>query len=107
VGEIRADPILFGRGNATIGVQGEQALTSLAETLTSWPQYYLMVTGRVRPGTDEEAALALARARADAVVAMLKAKGVAPQRLRTAAEIASSNQPEAQAVHFVVRQMAY
>lgn len=107
VGEIRAEPILFGRGNATLGVQGEQALTALAETLTSWPHYYLQVTGRVRPGADQEAALALARARADAVATALRAKGIAPQRLRTAAEIAPTDQPEAQAVLFVVRQAAY
>ena len=107
VGEMRVDPILFGRGNAAIGVQGEQALTALAETLASWPHYYLSVTGRVRPGGEQAAALHLARTRAEAVVAILSAKGVAPQRLRTAAEIAPRDVPEAQAVVFVVSQAPY
>jgi outer membrane protein OmpA-like peptidoglycan-associated protein len=107
VGEMRVDPILFGRGNAVIGVQGEQALTALAEALASWPQYYLNVTGRVRPGDDQAAALSLAQARAEAVAAALTRKGLAPQRVRIAAEIAQSDLPEAQAVVFVVRQKPY
>ncbi len=107
VGEMRVDPILFGRGNARLGVQGEQALSALAGTLASWPRYYLSVTGRVRPGDDQAAALSLAQARAEAVAASLTAKGVAPQRVRIAAEIAQSDMPEAQAVVFVVRQLPY
>jgi outer membrane protein OmpA-like peptidoglycan-associated protein len=107
VGEMRVEPILFGRGNARLGVQGEQALSALAETLASWPRYYLSVTGRVRPGADQAAALSLAQARAEAVAASLTVKGVAQQRVRIAAEIAQSDMPEAQAVVFVVRQAPY
>jgi outer membrane protein OmpA-like peptidoglycan-associated protein len=107
VGEMRVDPILFGRGNAAIGVQGEQALAVLAETLASWPLYYLSITGRVRPGADQAAGLSLAQARAEAVAASLTAKGLAPQRARIAAEIAPNDMPEAQSVVFVVRQAPY
>ena len=70
----------------------------MAGTLNSWPQYYLTVTGRVRPGGDAEAALQLAKARADATVQMLVAKGTAIEKIRSFAEIGASDSADAQSV---------
>jgi len=107
VGELRVKPIKFGRGTARVSVQSRHELSALAGTLKSWPQYYLTVTGRVRPGGDAEAALELARARADATVQELTAQGVAVERIRARAEIASADTTEAQSVSFVVGELAY
>jgi len=102
VGELRVRPITFGRGTARLSVQSRHELATLATTLNSWPQYYLTVTGRVRPGGDQQAALQLAGARADATVQELKAKGVAAERIRAKAEIATADTTAGQSVSFVV-----
>ncbi|MBN1674731.1 MAG: OmpA family protein [Kiritimatiellae bacterium] len=107
VGELRVEPILFGRGTSRINVQSLHALEALASTLNSWPQYYLTVIGRVRPGGDAEAAMRLAKARAEATVQVLLGKGVAAERMRAVAEIGASDSPSAQSVSFVVGQMPY
>lgn len=107
VGEMRVEPILFGRGTARIGIEGRRSVAGLAAVLRSWPHYYLVVTGRVRPGGDEEEALRLARDRAETVVEMLAAEGIPRHRVRTAAEVARTDVPEAQCVAFVVRQAPY
>lgn len=107
VGELRVEPITFGRGTARINVQSEHELSALASLLNSWPQYYLTVVGRVRPGGDEEAALTLARERADAVVTMLRAKGITTQRIRALAEVGASNSTSDQSVSFMVGQKPY
>ena len=107
VGELRAEPISFGRGTARINLQSQRELKALALTLNSWPQYYLTVTGRVRPGGDETAALALAKARADAAVQVLVDEGVAPERIRSFAKVAAENVATAQSVSFMVGQLPY
>jgi outer membrane protein OmpA-like peptidoglycan-associated protein len=107
VGELRVKPITFGRGTSRISIQSEHELESLAGTLNSWPQYYLTVTGRVRPGGDAEAALQLAKARADATVQMLVAKGTAIEKIRSFAEIGASDSADAQSVSFVVGELPF
>lgn len=107
VGELRAEPILFGRGTSRINIQSQRELKALAGTLNSWPQYYLAVTGKVRPGGDEQAALALAKARADAAVEVLVNEGVARERIRAFARVAAENTATAQSVSFLVGQLPY
>jgi outer membrane protein OmpA-like peptidoglycan-associated protein len=107
VGELRIEPISFGRGTARINLQSLRDLKALAGTLNSWPQYYLTVTGQVRPGGDEQAALELAKTRADAAVAVLLDEGVAPERIRAFSKAASANSADAQSVSFMVGQLPY
>ena len=85
VGALRVAPIRFGRGTARINIQSQHVLRSLAGTLKSWPQYYLTVIGRVRPGGDADASMHLARSRANSTVAMLQDYGVPGERLRAIA----------------------
>jgi len=107
VGELRIPPIVFGRGTARLNVQSEHQLKTLANTMDSWPQYYLVVTGRVRASADDDAAIKLAHARADAIVQKLLEYGLAPERLRARAEVSASENIEAQSVVFVVTQQPY
>lgn len=107
VGELRAEPISFGRGTARINIQSRRELKALASMLNSWPQYYLTVTGKVRPGGDEQAALQLAKERADAAVQVLVEEGVAPERIRSFSKVAAENTATAQSVSFVVGQLPY
>ena len=107
VGELRVRPLTFGRATSRLSIQSQHDLASLANTLASWPQYYLTVTGTVRPGGDAEAAMELAKARAHATVQMLVAKGVAIERIRSFAKIGASDTAEAQSVSFVVGQLPY
>ena len=107
VGELRMEPISFGRGTARINLQSRRELKALANTLNSWPQYYLTITGRVRPGGDNAAALQLAKNRAEAAVAILVGEGVAPERIRSFSEVATENIADAQSVSFFVGQLPY
>ena len=107
VGALRVNPIKFGRGTARINIQSQHELRALAGTLNSWPQYYLSVTGRVRPGGDAAAALQLAKSRADAAVKRLVDNGVAPERMRSLAKIADADSISAQSVSFEVGQRSY
>lgn len=107
VGALRVNPIKFGRGTAKINIQSQHELKALANTLNSWPQYYLTVTGRVRPGGDAAAGLQLAKERADAAVKTLVEYGVAAERLRALAEISAADSAAGQAVAFEVGQRAY
>ena len=107
VGELRVEPISFGRGTARVNLQSRRELVELAGTLKSWPEYYLTVTGRVRPGGDERAVLQLAKDRAEAAVQVLVGEGVEPERIRSFAKVAAENAAEAQSVSFVVGQPPY
>lgn len=107
VGELRVEPISFGRGNATLSVQGRHELRNLARTLKSWPHYYLTVAGRARPEGDAEANRALAQARAEAALQILVAEGVSASRIRTQAAVRAEGGGEAQSVTFAAGQIPY
>lgn len=107
VGEMRIDPIQFGRGTARVNIKSRRELEKLAKTLKSWPQYYLTVTGQVRPGGNEEEALKLAKARADATVGVLTSNNVPIERIRSFSKIAASDTAEAQSVTFMISQFPY
>ncbi len=102
VGELRVKPIAFGRGTPRLSIKGRHELNALAATLKSWPHYYITVVGHVRAGGDADAAMGLARARADAAVAQLVAEDVAPERIRALAEVSAADSLAAQSVSFVV-----
>ncbi len=107
VGEMRVEAITFGRGTARLNISSRRELQALATLLASWPEYYLTVTGRVRPGGDEQAALALAEARARAAVDFLVDSGVAKERIRPQAEVAQENATTSQSVSFFVGQLPF
>ena len=107
VGELRANPINFGRGTSRINVQSRNDLEALAGMLKSWPQYYLTVIGRVRPGGNAEESMQLAKDRAEATVQMLVEMGVVPERMRSLSEISTSDSADAQSVSFAVGQLPY
>jgi len=107
VGEMRVAPITFGRGTARLHVAGRRELVALAQMLNSWPEYYLTVTGQVRPGGDEQAALALASSRADAAVKILVENGVAAERIRSSALVSDQDATSSQSVSFFVGQLPF
>jgi len=82
VGELRVEPIQFGRGTNRLTLKGKREVEALASKLKSWPNYYLMITGRVRQGGDESAALELAQSRANATLDVLIENGISRKRLK-------------------------
>ena len=107
VGELRVAPIQFGRGTARLSLQSKRELENLATLLQSWPQYYLIIHGQVRPGGDEQAALKLAESRANSALEVLAEQGIARQRMKATAAIAPADRAEAQSVSFRVGQLPY
>jgi flagellar motor protein MotB len=110
VGDLKIDPIQFGRGNARIQLNSQRDLTRHAETLESLPQYYLMVVGHTRQEGDPDANRRLAQQRADAVAQFLTDKGIPQHRIKAVA----SNQPPkdasggaAQSVTFALLEKPY
>ncbi|MEM6822445.1 MAG: OmpA family protein [Verrucomicrobiota bacterium] len=103
VGEFQVDPIRFGRGTSRLNVQSRHHLRDLAETLHSWPEYYVQVIGRVRSGNeDNPLALSLAKERAREAVRVLVENGIEEERIRSSAEMGDSNSADSQTVSFVV-----
>ncbi len=107
VGELRIPPVIFGRGTARLSVQSDHQLRELAATMSRWPHYYLVATGRVRSGGDRAEALRLAHDRADATVQRLLEHGLAPERIRAQSEFSDADNAEAQSVVFVLKQRPY
>lgn len=107
VGELRLEPILFGRGTAQINMQSQRELENLVKRLQAFPQYYLVVTGNVRAEGDVEANRQLARERSDAVGQELVRLGLHPNRIRTLASEPSAQSASAQSVTFLVGQAPY
>lgn len=107
VGELRAEPVVFGRGSAGIGVASERDLQALARRLQSLPQFYVRIIGQTRAEGDADANRQLAQARADAVAQYLRTQGISPDRLRTEAAPSAVAGGEGQSVIFVVGQLPY
>jgi len=103
VGTLQLQPVVFGRGTATITATGEAVLTDLVEKLKVWPQYYLMVTGHAFNQGDLEANKTLAGNRAKAVVDFLIKQGIDKDRIKSIiAEPSGST-----TVGFVLGQLPY
>jgi outer membrane protein OmpA-like peptidoglycan-associated protein/ABC-type nitrate/sulfonate/bicarbonate transport system substrate-binding protein len=82
VGTLQVERIVFARSSDRLLSESEEALNRLAETLKSWPQYYLLVQGNSRGGGDPQLDRELALRRAQAAARFLVQAGVEEQRVR-------------------------
>ena len=107
VGQMRIKPISFGRGKASISIQGQRDLDELAHNLESWPMYYLMIVGHASAVGDVGANTDLASKRAQAVAEYLSSGGVSPNRAKIISAKPMGNGQEAQSVTFLLGQMPF
>ena len=105
VGNIRVNRISFGRGSSNINVSGQRELRDLADRLTSFPQYYLLVVGNATAKGDPQANLELAQQRSEAVGQYLTTLGVGTNRVK--AKAAPPTRKTTSSVSFVVGQRSY
>tara|TARA_B100001778_G_scaffold330827_2_gene334050 strand:- start:15129 stop:16736 length:1608 start_codon:yes stop_codon:yes gene_type:complete len=116
VGQIKAEPISFGRNSTRLYPQGQRDLRQISDTLRSFPNYYLQVVGHVAfsPAPDmtqdeieeiRKASMDLAQTRADAVKEYLISIGVHENRIRAVAAPPTRNSKGS--VSFLVGQKAY
>lgn len=106
VGELGVVNIVFARGTSRLNEQGQRELTALADTLSNWPEYYLLVRGHARADGDADANRQLAEDRARAAAAFLIEQGVSANRVKHRS-MPPSGAGESQSVSFVVGQLAY
>jgi flagellar motor protein MotB len=107
VATVAVAPLVFASGTATLRDQSQRELTHLAETLRSLPQYYLLVRGHARMDGDAEANRLLAESRAQAAAEFLIDQGVSRQRIKAVGMPPAGSDGAAQAVTFVLGQLAY
>lgn len=108
VGQMRIKPISFGRGKASISIQGQRDLDELAHNLESWPMYYLMIIGHASSVGDLLANTELSKKRAEAVSEYLSSGGVSLNRIKTTTAKPTGNGSSGQsAVTFIVGQMPF
>ncbi len=107
VGTMRVPPLSFSRGTARIGVQSRRDLDELAQTLSSFPHYYLQIVGHARAEGDVDANLRLAEQRAAAAHDYLLSLGVAEDRVRAVAAKPTDRGGSAQSVTFVLAERPY
>lgn len=108
VGKLDVNPVSFGRGKASIGMQSQRDLKTLAAKLKTWPNYYLLVVGHARKAGDVELNRQLAHQRAEAVRNyLIKDCGVSANRVKARAVKVLTRGGRGQSVSFVVGQMPY
>ena len=107
VGEMRVDPLSFGRGGAKLNVSSRRNLVQLAQKLEAFPAYYLTVVGHTRVEGDAEANARLAHQRAEAARNFLLSQGLPSDRVFAEAASASHHGATAQSVSFIVGQLPY
>ncbi len=107
VGELKLNPISFGRGGSRINVQSKRELNALAKKLKSWPNYYLIITGHSRSDGDPEANLRLAESRATAAMTYLKQQGINSLRIKAKSVKPTGSSGAHQSVTFVFAQKPY
>lgn len=105
VGNIKVNRIAFGRGSSKINIGGRRELRDLADRLSSFPQYYLLVVGNSTAKGDAAANLALAQQRSDAVGKYLATLGVSINRVK--AKAAPPTNKTTSSVSFVIGQRPY
>lgn len=103
VGTLQVPRLVFARGGARLSESSQQTLDSLATSLQSWPQYYLIVRGNHASDGDTEANRILAETRAQSAVDYLIGKGV--DRIRIHAETSKPN--GSTTVSFVLGELPY
>jgi outer membrane protein OmpA-like peptidoglycan-associated protein len=107
VGDVKVASLTFGRGTARLNVRSERELTRLAGILSSWPSYYLVVTGHARSDGDPEANKLLALERARAAANFLQTEGLDTKRVHVEAATPSGSGGRAQSVRFQLGQRPY
>jgi outer membrane protein OmpA-like peptidoglycan-associated protein len=71
VGTLKIEPIGFSRGTAALDEDSRAALNAIAEKLSHYPNYRLLIKGHTGLGGDQSANLELSKRRAEAVVEYL------------------------------------
>lgn len=107
VGNMRIEPLVFGRGNARISSGSERELDDLAKRIRSWPQYYIRIVGHARAEGDKDANLKLSKKRAEAARDYLVELGISENRLRAEAATVQKKGGAGQSVSFVVGTVPY
>lgn len=107
VGDVSVADLSFARGTARLNISSERELTNLGRILSSWPSYYVVVTGHARAQGDMDANRRLAQQRAQAAADFLESQGVARQRMRVLAAVPTGQGGRAQAVRFQLGQKPY
>jgi len=105
VGNIKVNQITFGRGSSKINIGGQRELRDLADRLSSFPHYYLLVVGNSTAKGDPQANLKLAQHRSEAVENYLITLGIGSNRLK--AKAAPPTTKTTSSVSFVVGQRPY
>jgi len=105
--EMRTVPINFGRGRASITIQGQRDLNELAKNLEAWPDYYLLVVGNASTEGDIEANVQLAKKRSESVVEYLISGGMNENRIKAKASAPSGKGAKSRTVEFVLAQKPY
>jgi outer membrane protein OmpA-like peptidoglycan-associated protein len=107
VGTLQVERIVFARGTGELTEQGRHALGRLAETLRSFPNYYVLVRGQSRADGDADANRQLAERRAAGAAEFLMKSGIAQARIRTTSAAPAGSGGESQSVTFVLGQLPY
>jgi outer membrane protein OmpA-like peptidoglycan-associated protein len=71
VGTLKIEPVSFQRGTTTLDAEGEGAIAAIAEKISHYPNYRLLVKGHTGVGGAPEANVELSKRRAEAVVDQL------------------------------------
>ncbi len=82
VGELKIEPIYFGRGNARISMQSKYEMNNLVMVLNSFPHYYLRLYGNTRKVGDAQANKKLSLDRANSAMEFLVNKGINKNRIK-------------------------
>ncbi|MCG2712969.1 MAG: phosphate ABC transporter substrate-binding/OmpA family protein [Candidatus Omnitrophica bacterium] len=108
VGKMEINPVSFGRGKSTIGIQSRREIEDLAKKLRSWSSYYLVIVGHSRKEGDQELNRELARQRSQEVRNYLVNEcGISSDRIKAKSAKVFTRAGEGQSVSFVVGQTPY
>ncbi len=108
VGRMKINPVSFGRGKSSVGIQSQRDLKKLSEKIKSWPSYYLLVVGHARKEGDPQLNRQLAKERAEVVkMFLIDDCGINANRVRAKAAKVFNRGGSGQSVSFVVGQMPY
>lgn len=107
IGTLEVEPLVFARGTSQLTPQSKLILDRLAETLKSFPSYYVIVRGNARREGDPAANKQLAEARAKEAAAHLLNIGIDPTRIRALGSEPTPTGGEAQTVRFVLGQRPF
>lgn len=107
VGTLEVEPLVFARGTSQLTPQSKLALDRLAETLKSFPSYYVIVRGNARREGDPTANKQLGESRAKEATSYLLNAGIEPTRIRGLGTEPAPTGGEAQTVKFVLGQRPF